>query len=117
MAGRMSSMPREATEREREVVQALERGRREGQTPSMIAKALGISRDTLTWWSWRIAARRRAARGTSSRGGAAFVEVRMAERSAGGFEVVVEGGRVVRVPAGFDARELRRLLAALGAPC
>jgi hypothetical protein len=35
----------------------------------------------------------------------------------GAFEVVVPGGCVVRVPAHFEADGLRRLLAALGAPC
>jgi hypothetical protein len=43
-----------------------------------------------------------------------FVEVTLppVTRSAGGgFEIVLRAGRIVRVSAGFDAEELRRLLA------
>jgi len=50
-----------------------------------------------------------------------FVEVTaaMAARREVRFEVVLSSGQVVRVPEGFDARELRRLLAALEevSPC
>jgi hypothetical protein len=50
-----------------------------------------------------------------------FVEVTALATSRGstsGFEVALRNGRVVRVGAGFDARELRRLLAVVDeAPC
>jgi len=52
---------------------------------------------------------------------ATFVEVArpdVAAARAGGFEVVLGAGHVVRVGLGFDAEELRRLLAVLeGASC
>ena len=46
------------------------------------------------------------------------VEVRAAPPSAAPLEVVVAGGRVVRVPSGFDTAALTRLLSVLeGRPC
>lgn len=42
-----------------------------------------------------------------------FVPLRVIDASAAAFEVVLEGGRVVRVTRGFDADTLRQLLAVL----
>ena len=49
---------------------------------------------------------------------AGFVEVTaaMAARGEARFDVVLRSGQVVRVPEAFDARELRRLIAALEGP-
>ena len=49
-----------------------------------------------------------------SDGQASFVPVRILSTTASmPFEVVLNGGRVVRVPAGFEAASLRQLLAIL----
>jgi hypothetical protein len=56
-----------------------------------------------------------------SDGQASFVPLRVVSTAAStAFEVVLNGGRVVRVPAYFDAASLRQLLAILeeeGRPC
>jgi len=71
-------------------------------------------------------ARKRAEREEQSTTAAAFVPVRLIAESAvtaesavvGGVEVVVRGGRVVRVAAGFAAATLREVVVVLeGLPC
>jgi len=77
-----------------------------------IAERAGMSKQTFSWWCRRL----RSESGPPSR----FVAVDVApERDveAAAFEVVLGGGRRVRVPRGFDALELSRLLVALEAPC
>jgi hypothetical protein len=72
------------------------------------------------------AARKQAERQEQSTTAAAFVPVRLIAESAvsataavaGSVEVVVRGGRVVRVAAGFAAATLREVVAVLeGLPC
>lgn len=72
------------------------------------------------------AARKQAERQEQSTTAAAFVPVRLiaepaataASAVAGSVEVVVRGGRVVRVAAGFAAATLREVVAVLeGLPC
>ena len=46
-----------------------------------------------------------------------FVEVTPPRRDQGHFEVVVGGGRVIRVPADFDAAALSRLVTVLEERC
>ena len=57
----------------------------------------------------------------TSDGQASFVPLRVVSTAAStAFEVVLNGGRVVRVPAHFDSASLRQLLAILeeeGRPC
>jgi hypothetical protein len=68
----------------------------------------GLSEQSFYWWKRTIAERDLRA------GTPAFVPVRVAPAAAGpALEVVAGPGRVVRVPAGFDANALRRLLAVL----
>ena len=65
-------------------------------------------------------ARKQAERPEQSTTAAAFVPVRLIEESAvaGSVEVMVRGGRVVRVAAGFAATTLREVVAVLeGLPC
>jgi transposase-like protein len=118
------------TTRQLEWQRVLAEHERSGLSVAEFARRHGISPGSLGWW--RYIARRRAAErsGTETRtrvGRAAqgkFVEVRVEPEQGveidvmrGGFEVVLPGGCVVRVPAHFEAAALRRLLATLGAPC
>ncbi len=117
------------TRRQLEWQRVLAEHERSGLSVAEFARRQGISPGSLGWW--RHIARRRAADERSGpkararvglRAQADFVEVRVEREQGvdvmrGGFEVVVPGGCVVRVPAHFEAAALRRLLAALGAPC
>ncbi len=61
----------------------------------------GLNARTLTWWKWKL----------SSTARPRFVEVVVSEPAP---DLVVDLGEVlVRVPRGFDAAELRRLVGAL----
>lgn len=71
------------------------------------AIARGVHVQTLSWWAWRWRAR--------PAGPPGFVDVVVTDvvvARAPDFVVEVSGVRV-RVPAGFDAGELRRLVGAL----
>src|SRR5690349_9727080 len=78
-----------------------------------VAAREGILRKRLVWWRWRLQSSPRPA----SVPPLDFVPVRVvapAARPSGGggpIEIVLPNGRVVRVPAGFDATELERVLA------
>jgi hypothetical protein len=93
----------------REIV---ERWRASGRSKEAYARRLGVSPITLGWWQWKLA------------GGApeptvtpAFAEVVVSETAyepKSSPDLVVEIGDLrVRVPSGFDAGELRRLVSAL----
>ena len=90
-----------------------------GQSYASLAKRAGIPVGTLAWWAHR---ERQGGATAPSR----FVEVRVKEGvraepgPASEFAVDVEPGTQIRritVPAGFDPRELQRLVAALEASC
>lgn len=90
-----------------------------GQSYASLAERAGIPVGTLAWWAHR---ERQAGATAPSR----FVEVRVKEDAptepepASGFAVEVEPGTQIRritVPAGFDPRELQRLVAALETSC
>ncbi len=73
-----------------------------GLTAREYAAWRGLNARTLSWWKWKL--------GTD--GGRGFLEVVLPEKDVP--DLVVEVGDVcVRVPAGFDAVELRRLVDAL----
>lgn len=83
-----------------------------GLTVREFAAAEGVAAATLYWW------RSKLRRG--GRGGTELVPVDVVEDCAdsdtpahGGFEVHVDGVMTLRVPAGFDEGELRRLIRAL----
>lgn len=122
MVKRTESSP-PPTRREREVEEALEEGNRRGEGEDAVAKRLGIKVSTLRWWASQIrcrAARRQGAGPGSPTALAApaFIEVHVeSRRPALGFEVVIENGREVRVPLGFDAGELVRLVQVLERSC
>jgi transposase-like protein len=101
---RLRGRAREAHARE-----VLARYEASGLGQASFARREGVSPVTLGRWREEFGARA----GTAGVPGG-FIEVRLAGRaSAGGFEVGLADGRVVRVPVGFDAQELARLLAAL----
>lgn len=82
-----------------------------GLTVREFAAAEGISPATLYWWRSKL---RR-----DDRGGTELVPVEVVEPGATldaaplGFELQVDGAMTVRVPAGFDEVDLRRLIRAL----
>lgn len=103
----------------------VERWQDSGLTAKEFAAELGVNAHSLTWWKWRLSAkpkapgehrpRRRAARRAPSATTAlTFVEM-PATVATEPFEVVLPTSLRIRVPAGFDAASLRRLLEVLGA--
>jgi hypothetical protein len=108
--------------------------RRSGRGVRDYCRSAGVSEPSFYAWR-RVLAERQAARRTvaatrkqaerqeQSTTAAAFVPVRLIAESvesavAGSVEVVVRGGRVVRVAAGFAAATLREVVAVLeGLPC
>ncbi len=84
------------------------RWRGSGKSRREFAEERGLPRGTFTWWVWKVGASMAAARPE-------FFDVvvvdAVAERAP---DLIVEVGQArVRVPAGFDAHELRRLVDAL----
>lgn len=90
------------------------------------ASARGVHPHTLSWWAWRLESRspgrgqaRRSRVGRSAASAASpaaprFVEVVVSDGPAVPLDFVVEVRDLrVRVPVGFDAGELRRLVGAL----
>jgi hypothetical protein len=122
----------------------VERWRDSGLTAKEFASETGVKASTLSFWGWKLradggrgaggatkrrthstGAGRRAARrvAPSSRfvefGPSAVVRAMPAAATpalAVSLEVVLSGGVVVRVPAGFDEATLGRVVRALGAP-
>lgn len=97
----------------------LEELARSGKTLAAFAHDKGMSGSRLGWWKKKFSKHRA---GSGAQAPAAFVPVRvkpaLAPVGAAPFEVVLRCGHTLRVPAGFDAAALRRLLAALeGGAC
>jgi transposase-like protein len=97
--------------------------RRSGQTIRAFCEEHGLSEPSFYAWRRMIAERDQLAGSPSDEFSdrPAFVPVRVAGEAVASpeLEVVADGGRVVRVPIGFDAATLRRLLAVLeeGSSC
>jgi transposase len=91
----------------------VEKWRKSGLTAAEYAERSGLKAKSLQWWRWRL--------GLGGRPGMqampvqpAFVEVVGGLRSpAGDLEVQLPGGACVRVPTGFDAADLARVLQVL----
>lgn len=128
----METQARSRVARE-EWAKRVERWCESGLTSAEFAVELGINPRTLTYWKWVLGkeargekrewpsrkssgrARRPPTRGVESKTALPeFVEVHAAPRDAR-FELEVGAGRRIRVPASFDATELRRLLDVLEA--
>jgi hypothetical protein len=107
---------------ETEAQQLLGEHEASGESLAAFARSRGIGVERLRWWQRRFGGttRRRASdrpvrllpvrvratkASTSLRGAAVTADA--------SFEVTLPGGRSVRVPAGFEAESLRRLLAVL----
>ncbi len=85
-----------------------------GLTAKEYAAETGLNANTLAHWRWRLGAASRL----QPRAGIApvkFVEIaaEQAPASVTAFELVLAGGRTLRVPVGFDGAELVRLVQAL----
>jgi hypothetical protein len=90
-----------------------------GQTAKVFAVQEGVSAQSLSWWKWKLGQR---AEGQYAARRAQVVPlsfvrleptVREQAPEALPLEVVLAGGRVVRVPARFDAQALRQVVAVL----
>ena len=96
--------------------------RRSGLTAKEFASSIGVNVGTLTQWAWRLNRERRVAGPARQRSRAAVVtsaSAWMEITAAGGadsrFELELDGGRRLRIPATFEPAALERLLAVLGA--
>lgn len=95
------ALQRRSAERWRELITEWECS---GLPAREFARRRGLNVATLRWWRWKL--------GADGCPAPAFLEVVVEEPEPP--DLVVELGDLrVRVPAGFDARELRRLVAAL----
>lgn len=100
-----------------------------GKSGPAFAAEIGVNVNTLTGWRWRLKRestqgtspkqRREKARSDVRRAPVSFVELvpSIPDEAKGEerFEVVLGGGRVVRVPQRFDPETLRALVVALEA--
>jgi transposase len=98
----------------------LEAWRRSGQSVRGYCRDEGLSEPSFYAWRRVLAERRGRKNSAASVSVSPFVPVRLVEEAASGaaVEVVVRGGRVVRVAAGFAAQTLREVVVALeDLPC
>lgn len=86
------------------------RWERSGQTAKTFASREGVSAQSLAWWKWKLGRDAKARK----LGFVKLEAVPSVEPSP--FELVLANDRVLRVHAGFDARELVRLVTALEEP-
>ena len=96
----------------------IEQWRGSGLTAEKFAAELGINAGTLKFWAYKLNKAKREASGQVAQskrkraaGAASFVEVRTASASC--FEIELGNGRRLRVPSGFEAEALERLLGLL----
>lgn len=92
----------------------VEEWRQGSASQAEVARRHGLNPGTFSWWCARLGGRAGKRRGPAS---PRLVPVKVvdAPRSAGArrFDVVLSQGLRVRVPSGFEATELRRLVEAL----
>jgi hypothetical protein len=86
------------------------RWERSGQTAKTFASREGVSAQSLAWWKWKLGRDAKARK----LGFVKLEAVPSVEPSP--FELVLANDRILRVHAGFDARELVRLVTALEEP-
>lgn len=92
----------------------VERWRDSGLSAKEFAAEVGVKESSLRNWGWRLKTKRAAAAPATVKP-AKWVEfVVPAKSEAAALELVLASGLTVRVPAGFEAETLRRLLAVVG---
>lgn len=99
--------------------------KRSGQSQTEFCRARGINGGTFSWWKRQLASEqparahsdRPASRPRAAGPQADFVELHPAGVGAGVYEIVLSGGRLLRVPERFDPQVLSRLIAAVEAAC
>lgn len=103
--------------RRREWAQRVRRWRRSGQTAREFSESIGVKPGTLTYWAWRLGREGRGASAGRKTSGkcqrpapTAFVELVSGAIGDGRFELELGGGRRLRIPVGFEAEALERLL-------
>ena len=105
-------MPKKPTPAETKYRKILEQSQGP-QSLAGLARRYGVKRSTLVWWQSEL---RRRERARAKSAVPKLIPVKLdasAGKGAGqsaGFDVLTRSGRVVRVPLGFDAAELGRLL-------
>ena len=93
----------------------VERLERSGLSIRTFAEREGLKAGSLSFWKWKLAGRGGRGRpATKAVAAASFIELTAKAvpppAAAVGFEVALASGRTVRVPGGFDAVELSRLV-------
>jgi transposase len=102
----------------------VKRWRRSGQTAREFAESAGVKAGTLSYWAWRLklegngsgkrSVRRRRRSSSATANKASFVELIVDRPEERHFELAFGDGRRLRIPSGFDADALGRLLMVLG---
>jgi hypothetical protein len=96
-----------------EWTERVERWEVSGLSAAAFAARARISAKSLVWWRWKL----RSSPHVAPAPALDFLPVRVVDMRArppsasGLIEIALPNGRVVRVPAGFDAAELERVLA------
>jgi hypothetical protein len=85
---------------------------RSGLSQAEFCRRRGVKGVTFAWWKRRLRQSRAGLESRRPSESPRFVEVRLAGSSAS-YEVVLAGGRSIRVPASFEAESLSRLIAAV----
>jgi len=85
-----------------------------GLSAKEFAAETGINANTLAHWRWRLGAEAGRTPAKAAAMPVRFVELAAApDAAAPAFELVLAGGRTVRVPPRFDGAELARLVQVL----
>jgi len=96
--------------------------RRSGLTAKEFARSVGVNAGTLTYWACRLGREQRVAgqagqrsRAAVARPASAWLEISAAGGADSRFELELNSGRRLRIPATFEVAALERLLAVLEA--
>ena len=87
-----------------------------GESTRAICERLGLNANTLNWWRWRL--RQEESREFVGAPAAQFLPVRLVGEPVAleaPLEIVVSGGRTIRVPRGFPQQQLAEIVATLEA--
>jgi hypothetical protein len=118
----MSQIRRGETDRAKYWRSIVEQWEWSGLSRAEFCRQRGINCGTFAWWKRRlrqVSGELPARRGRPRKGAERFVEVRLASAgsaatfSAAAYEVVLAGGRLIRVPSQFDGQTLSRLISAV----